>query len=183
MTSRNERIALPYAEAFLDMSGTAGLDKSINDLKSISQVLKDSTDLTKTISNPLLSSKIKKDVLKAIFSDNVEKSTLNLLYILCDRGRIAYLSDIVGKSLELSYKKARIEIVNVKSSIRFTPEQEETLSEKVKQMTKADKVKLEVTVDESLIGGFVIQVGSKTIDTSIKNQLQEISSYLGVSSF
>jgi F-type H+-transporting ATPase subunit delta len=89
----------------------------------------------------------------------------------------------VSKALELAYKKARIEIVNVKSSIKFTAEQEETLSEKVKQMTKADKVKLEVTVDSSLIGGFVIQIGSKTIDTSIKNQLQEISSYLGVSSF
>jgi F-type H+-transporting ATPase subunit delta len=183
MTSKNERIALPYAEAFLDMSGTTGLDKSINDLKTISQVLKDSQDLKKTISNPILSSKVKKDVLKAIFSDNVDKNTTNLLYILCDRGRIAYLSDIVETALELAYKKAKIEMVSVKSSIKLTQEQEEALSEKVKRMTKADKVNLEVTVDESLIGGFVIQIGSKTIDTSIKNQLQEISLYLGVSSF
>lgn len=183
MTSKNERIALPYAEAFLDMSGTTGLDKSINDLKTISQVLKDSGDLKKTISNPILSSQVKKDVLKAIFSDNVDKNTANLLYILCDRGRIGYLPDIVETSLNLAYKKAKIEMVSVKSSIKLTQEQEEALSEKVKQMTKADKVKLEVTVDESLIGGFVIQIGSKTIDTSIKNQLQEISLYLGVSSF
>lgn len=184
MTSRNTKIALPYAEAFLDLAINSDfLSEAINDLNTISAILEDSSEFKKLIANPLLSSTIKKEVLKGIFDDSVNKNTLKLLYILCDRGRIAYLSDIVDKGLELGYKKARIELVQVKSAIQFTAEQSETLSDKLKQMIKADKVKLTMVVDESLIGGFVIQVGSKTIDTSIKNQLQEMSSYLGIRSF
>jgi len=48
-------------------------------------------------------------------------------------------------------------------------------------MTGAEQIRLEVNVNPNLIGGFIIQVGSKIIDTSIQGQLRELSSYLGAS--
>ena len=48
-------------------------------------------------------------------------------------------------------------------------------------MTGAKQIKLKLTVDESLIGGFIIQVGSKIVDSSIKGQLRKLASYLGAS--
>lgn len=48
-------------------------------------------------------------------------------------------------------------------------------------MTGIDQIKLDLNVNPNLIGGFVIQVGSKIIDTSLQGQLRELSSYLGAS--
>jgi len=49
-------------------------------------------------------------------------------------------------------------------------------------MTGAEQIKLDITINPNLIGGFVVQVGSKIIDTSIQGQLRELASYLGASS-
>jgi F-type H+-transporting ATPase subunit delta len=48
-------------------------------------------------------------------------------------------------------------------------------------MTGAEQIRLDISINSNLIGGFVIQVGSKIIDTSIQGLLREVSSYLGAS--
>ena len=83
--------------------------------------------------------------------------------------------------MELAYKAASIETVKVTSAIAFTASQQDALISKLKKMTGAEQIRLEITVNSNLIGGFVIQVGSKIIDTSIQGQLRELSSYLGAS--
>ena len=103
------------------------------------------------------------------------------MLVLCDRGRISYLESIVDKALELAYKAASIETVKVTSSVPFTSIQQEALTSKLKKMTGADQIRLEITTNSNLIGGFVVQVGSKIIDTSIQGQLKQLSSYLGSS--
>ena len=69
----------------------------------------------------------------------------------------------------------------VASSVKLSSAQTEALVDKLKAMTKADQIKLELKVDESLIGGFKVQIGSRIIDTSVQNQLKQLSSYLGAS--
>lgn len=182
MTSRNIKLAQPYAEALLDLTSKDGsLDKIINDLNSISTTLAESADLRKAIANPTLPANVKKDIIKSIFGNNISANVTKFLLVLCDRGRISYLSDIIEKALEIAYKKASIEIAYVTSSTSLTSSQEESLISKLQSMTGAKQIKLKLTVDESLIGGFIIQVGSKIVDSSIKGQLRKLASYLGAS--
>jgi F-type H+-transporting ATPase subunit delta len=101
--------------------------------------------------------------------------------VLCDRGRISYLADILEKALEIAYKKASIEVAYVISSNQLTASQEEALILKLQAMSGAKQIKLKLTVDEALIGGFIVQVGSKIIDSSIRGQLRQLASYLGAS--
>jgi F-type H+-transporting ATPase subunit delta len=180
MTSRNIKLASPYAEALLDVS-SGSIDKVISDLNCISSALSDSSDLRKALSNPLLSTVTKKSIVKSIFSDSVSDTIVKFLMVLCDRGRISYLPDITEKALEIAYKKASIQMAYVTSSVEVTASQEENLITKLKTMTGAKQIKLKLTVDSSLLGGFVIQVGSKIIDNSVKGQLKQLASYLGAS--
>lgn len=182
MTSRNIKLAQPYAEALLDLTSKEGpLDKIINDLNSISTILSDSSELRKAISNPTLPANVKKDIIKSVFGTSVNPILIKFLMVLCDRGRISYLDSIIEKGLEIAYKKASIEIAYVTSSTQLTASQEESLVSKLQIMSGAKQIKLKLVVDEALIGGFVIQVGSKIIDSSIKGQLRQLASYLGAS--
>jgi F-type H+-transporting ATPase subunit delta len=180
MTSRNIKLAQPYAEALLDIN-TDSLDRVIMDLNSLSTVLSESVDLRKALSNPLLSATAKKEIIKSVFADSVNNSIIRFLMVLCDRGRISYLDAIIEKALELAYQKSSIEIAYVASSTEITASQEESLTAKLKSMTGAKQIKLKISVDNSLIGGFIAQIGSKVIDTSVKGQLRQMSAYLGAS--
>lgn len=182
MTSRNIKLAQPYAEALLDLISKEGsLDKIINDLSSISTVLSESVELRKAISNPTLPATVKKEIIKSVFGNSINPTLTKFLMVLCDRGRISYLNDIIEKALEIAYKKASIEIAYVTSSTQLTASQEESLVSKLQTMSGAKQIKLKLVVDEALIGGFIIQVGSKIIDSSIKGQLRQLASYLGAS--
>ncbi len=180
MNSKNTKIAQPYAEAFLELSSKGSLDTLINDLNYLSSSLS-SAELKKLLSNPLINSQNKKNIVKSIFGDKVDSKTLKFLMVLCDRGRLSYLESIVDKSIELAYKAASIEIVKVTTSVGFTPSQQDSLITKLKKMTGANQIKLDIVINPNLIGGFVVQVGSKIIDTSIQGQLRDLSSYLGAS--
>jgi F-type H+-transporting ATPase subunit delta len=181
MNSKNTKIAQPYAEAFLELAAQSSLETTINDLNCLSTALANSNDLKKLLSNPLVNSENKKSIIKSIFSDKIDNITLKFLLVLCDRGRISYLNSILEKAIELAYKAASIEIVKVTSSTTFSPSQQEALTSKLKKMTGADQIKLEINTNPDLIGGFIVQVGSKIIDTSIQGQLRDLSSYLGAS--
>lgn len=178
MSSRNAKIAKPYADAFLEIANKSNV---INDLNCIATALNESKDLQKAIANPLVSASAKKDIIKSIFSGNVDSNTIKFMMVLCDRGRIEYLSSIVEAAMILAYKQASIEIAYVTSSVKLSSAQTDALVEKLKAMTKAEQIKLETKVDEKLIGGFKVQIGSKIIDTTVQNQLKQLSSYLGAS--
>lgn len=72
-------------------------------------------------------------------------------------------------------------MVKVVTATTFTSAQQEALISKLKKMTGAEQIKLESEVNSDLIGGFIVQIGSKVIDTSIRGQLRQLSSYLGAS--
>lgn len=183
MSSKNLKIAQPYAEAFLELSNKGSLDSVINDLNCVSSSVSGSVELKILLANPLINSLTKKNVIKSVFTDKVDISTLKFLLVLCDRGRISYVESIIDKALELAYKAASIETVKVISSTAFTSAQQEALVAKLKKMTGAEQIRLDITTNPNLIGGFVVQIGSKIIDTSIQGQLKQLSSYLGSSVF
>ena len=174
------KVAEPYAEALIDLAkSNDSLKETTNDMNIVSQFLANSSDLKKFLGNPTITKDAKKNVVKDILGEQISGSTLKFLLLLVDRGRIEVLEQIAQKFLELSYKQESIEIAKVTSSIQLSAEQQQKIAEKLKAITGAKQIKLALKVDPELIGGFTIEVGSKMIDTSIRGQLNKMSSLLG----
>ena len=102
----------------------------------------------------------------------------NFLFLLADRKRINYLETITERYLELVYDLANIKIVEVTSANQISEEQQQLLTEKLQSMTNAKEIKLLITLDSTLIGGFLIKTNSQVIDLSIKGQIKELASHL-----
>jgi F-type H+-transporting ATPase subunit delta len=174
------KVAVPYAEALLDLAkSNDSLKETTNDMNIVSQFLANSSDLKAFLGNPLITKAAKKNVVKDIFSEQIEGSTLKFLLLLVERGRIEVLESISQKFLELSFKQDSIEIAKITSSVQLSAQQQKDIAEKLKVITGAKQIKLALKVDPALIGGFTIEIGSKMIDTSIRGQLRQISSLLG----
>ena len=76
MSSKNVKIAQPYAEAFLELSNRGSLDTVINDLNCVSSSVSGSAELKTLLSNPLINSLTKKNVIKSVFGDKIDNNTL-----------------------------------------------------------------------------------------------------------
>nr|CRF40109.1 ATP synthase CF1 subunit delta [Laurencia snackeyi] len=181
MSNKNlmSTVALPYAEALLDIAKQdSSLDDFTQNLSSISTVLSESKELRELLFNPIIDNTVKKEILKSLFVNQVNNSILNFLYILVDRRRISSLDVIIDKYLELNYRLESIVIAEVSAAVDLNDLQIEALTEQIKLMTQSNKVRLIISINPSLIGGFVIKIGSKIIDTSLSGKLNKISLYL-----
>ena len=175
------KVSEPYAEALLDLAkSNNSLQDMTNDMNIVSQFLANSSDLKKFLGNPLITKDAKKNVVKDVLGEQIDGRTLKFLLLLVDRGRIELLESVAEKFLELSYKQESIEIAKITSSIKLSADQQKEIAEKLKIITGAKQIKLALKVDPQLIGGFTIEIGSKMIDTSIRGQLRQISTLLGV---
>nr|QUE28805.1 AtpD [Porphyropsis coccinea] len=170
------KVSQPYAEALLELvKETSGANDDVN---LVIESLKASEDLHHTLCNPLLPASTKKKILQDIFGKQIGEVCLSFLMVLVDRKRISIVCIILEKYLILSYQISSVTIAEVTTAIPFTPEQHDSLKAKIKTMTSAQEVKLVITVNPELIGGFTIQIGSKVIDTSLQGQLKQMASYL-----
>jgi len=173
------KVASPYARALYDFSVDQNLMHQITaDFQNLEVFLNKTPDLTQYLNNPLIKSEQKREVLDKTLKSQINKETFKFLIVLVDRSRINLLEAIITSYLQLVYSAASIKMIEVTTAYAFTNLQKNTLIKKLKELTNAREIRLVITVDSSLIGGFLITTNSKVLDFTIKNQLQKLAKHL-----
>lgn len=173
------KIAAPYARALFDFSVEKNIMHQITaDFQNLEIFLDESTELTEYLNNPIVSQDAKREILSKTLQSQVNTETFKFLMVLVDRERINLLKSVIANYLELVYQTASIKTIEVITAFPFTNLQKNTLVQKLKELTNAREIRLVITVDPNLIGGFLIKTESKIIDFTIKNQLQKLAKHL-----
>ena len=173
------KIAAPYARALFDFSVEKNIMHQITaDFQNLEIFLDEADELMEYLNNPVVSQTAKGEILTKILKSQVNTETFKFLMVLVNRDRINLLISVIDNYLELVYETASIKMIEVSTAYPFTNLQKNTLIQKLKELTNAREIRLVLTVDPSLIGGFLIQTESKVIDFTIKNQLQKLAKHL-----
>lgn len=173
------KISSPYARALFDFSVEKNIMHQITaDFQNLEVFLDKNKDLTNYLNNPIVSQDAKCEVLTKTLKSQLNSETFKFLTILVSRNRINLLKSIISNYLELVYKAASIKMIEVSTAYPFETAQKNTLIQKLKELTNARDIRLVITVDSGLIGGFLIRTESKIIDFTIKNQLQKLAKHL-----
>ena len=173
------KIASPYARALFDFSVEQNIMHQITaDFQNLEIFLNETAELTDYLNNPIVSQDAKREILTKTLQLQVNTETFKFLMVLVNRGRINLLKTIITNYLELVYKTASIKMIEVSTSFAFTNLQKNMLIKKLKELTNAREIRLVITVDSSLIGGFLIKTESKVIDFTVKNQLENLAKHL-----
>jgi len=173
------KIAAPYARALFDFSVEKNIMHQITaDFQNLEIFLDEAGELTDYLNNPVIVKAAKREILAKTLQSQVNAETFKFLMVLVDRDRINLLQAVISNYLELVYETASIKTIEVLTASPFTNSQKNTLIQKLKELTNAREIRLVITVDPSLIGGFLIKTESKVIDFTIKNQLQKLAKHL-----
>jgi len=173
------KIAMPYARALFDFSVEKNIMHQVTaDFQNLEIFLNETGELTEYLNNPLVSATAKREILTKTLESQINTETFKFLMVLVTRDRINLLNSIIANYLELVYETASIKMIEVSTAFAFTNLQKDTLIQKLKELTNAREIRLVITIDPSLIGGFLIKTESKVIDFSIKNQLQKLAKHL-----
>ncbi len=165
-------ISQRYALALFELSNEANkTDIYVSKLSLFMNFYNSDDNLKNYIKNPTNTYTNQKKVFENILNAmNMDRIIKNFFFILIMKKRIFFVGEIIEEFLRLvSSKKGEIS-ANLISSKKVD---DKTISEIEKEISESVKgtIKLNSKVDESLIGGIVLQIGSLMIDTSIKNKL------------
>jgi F-type H+-transporting ATPase subunit delta len=173
------RIAAPYARALFDFSVEKNIMHQITaDFQNLDIFFSETSELTEYLNSPVVKREAKREILAKTLKPQINAETFKFLMILVNRDRINLLDAVINNYLELVYQTASIKMIEVSTASAFTNLQKNTLIQKLKELTNAREIRLVITVDPSLIGGFLIKTDSKVIDFTIKNQLQQLAKHL-----
>ena len=167
------------ARALFDFSVEKNIMHQITaDFQNLETFLSETPELTKYLNNPIVSQTAKCEILAKTLESQINTETFKFLIILVNRNRINLLESVINTYLELVYETASIKMIDVSTAVAFTNAQKNTLIKKLKELTNAREIRLVISVDPSLIGGFLIKTDSKVIDVTIKNQLEQLAKHL-----
>lgn len=165
------RAAIRYAKAVLDQANHAKISEVVfGDMKSIQETLAGSKELRVVLQSPVVKAEDKKQALIQIFEKNSDV-TKGLIQILSSNKRINLLGGVAGAYVDLYNNSKGVKVATVITAVAITPEIQATVLSKVKQMTGSENVTIHNTIDDSIIGGFILRVGDLQYNASIANQL------------
>ena len=168
-------IALRYATAVFDLAQEGKAIKAIEtDLSALSDAMASSGDFNALIHSPIYS----RDEQGAAITALAKKMKLspimaNTLALMATKRRLFVLPQLVACLRAIIADDKGEVTADVTSATALIKAQADKLAKTLKAQMGKD-VTINATVDESLIGGLVVKVGSKMIDTSIRSKLNSL---------
>ncbi|SFE57450.1 F0F1 ATP synthase subunit delta [Roseivivax sediminis] len=168
-------IAERYAAAVFDITkGEGALDKLEQDVDALAQALAESADLRDLIHSPIYSRAAQQQAIMAVADKmGLSKSLKNTLGLMGSKRRLFVLPAMLTQLREMIAEEKGEVTADVTSAIELTKAQRNELAKTLKAKVGRD-VKLNTIVDAGLIGGLIVKVGSKMIDTSIRSKLASL---------
>lgn len=168
-------IATRYATAVFDLSKDAKALKSLEtDINALSAALNSSDDLRALITSPLYSRAEQGAAIAAVAKKMKLSPTMsNTLALMASKRRLFVVPQLIA-ALRAKIAKEKGEVTaDVVSAKALTKTQSDKLAKTLKASVGSDVI-INASVDETLIGGLVVKVGSKMIDTSIRAKLNAL---------
>ncbi len=172
------RIAETYAEGLYSLAKEEGLTGVIlEQLKALNEGFKQEPEFIKILAAPNLPKQERISILDESFRGRVEPYVLNFMKILTEKGYIRYFSDCCTAFHKKYNDDNNILTVRAVTAVSLNEKQVQALQSKLEKIT-GKVVELSCRVDETLLGGVLLDYDGRRVDGTIKNRLDSIGSLL-----
>lgn len=171
----NPRLAARYAKALIDIVQEQNQLEAVNaDMQLLEAMASQSRELTTMLRSPIIKADLKGNALNALLQGKITNITDLFIKLLLNKGREANLPEIA--TAFIAQYKALNQVHTVKLTTAFPMDQElsDAIMAKIKAEVNNQGVDLVTAVEEDLIGGFVLEVGDKLFDASVRRDLNDI---------
>ena len=165
-----------YAEAAFQIATRDGsIETWRRDLDAAAATLGEG-QLLDVLANPALPLDERHEVVDRVYS-GLSGPARNLISLLVRRGRIEQLPRVAAEFGRLDDQRQGIVHATATSALPLTDTEVRALTARLEQMT-GGTVALQTEVDESLLGGLIVRVGSRLIDASVRGRLERLRNQL-----
>ena len=169
-------VAGRYASALFDLAKDTNSVATVEaDLVKFGGLLDQSEDLRSMVRSPVISAAEQGKALAAIAAKaGISGITANFLALVARNKRLFVVADMIKNFRALAAKSRNEVMAEVTSAMPLTDAQLAALKDTLKS-TADSTIVLATKVDPSLLGGLIVKIGSRMIDSSLKTKLAGLS--------
>ena len=164
-----------YASALYDLAAEKKIvDAVLKDFELLQKCIQENKDLKLLVKSPLITSSDKINIFEKILSkQQTDKLTSTFLKVISRNKRFAKLSSIISQFMNINSQRRGDIFVDVTSAEELLDKQKNGIKDKLKSML-GEKLSLNFNVDKKIIGGLIIKIGSKMIDSSLATKINKL---------
>ncbi len=110
---------------------------------------------------------------EAVFGGKLPSNVVSFMQLLCEKGRIASFKSCVNEYRNLLLAKKNITSAFVTSAVELTEAEKTALKRKLEKIS-GNSVELHLSVDESLLGGLMVEMNGTVMDGTLRQRLREV---------
>jgi F-type H+-transporting ATPase subunit delta len=167
------RAAIRYAKALMQLSIERNDLEVVNtDIVYVKSAVEASKELATLMMSEVVQEPKKANIYKALFEGKISELTLNFMLLLAKNHRSAIIPSVL-KAFEEQYKSHKnIHTVNITAASKMDEAVKSDLVKILQEKAPGSTVEINETINEDLIGGFVIRTKDHQIDASVANRLK-----------
>ena len=173
--SSGDLISDRYASALYDLAAEKKtVDPVLEDLTFLQKCILENKDLKLLVKSPLITSSDKLNIFEKILSKKkADVLTNTFLKVLSSNKRFAKLSSIISQFININSQRRGDILADVTSAEELSDNQKKEITDQLKS-TLGEKLSLNYYVDKKIIGGLIVKVDSKMVDSSLATKINKL---------
>lgn len=168
-------VSKTYGEALFELAAEEGKeDVFLEEIMALKEILKENPDFNKLMNHPKILKEEKLAVLDNVFKGRISDELAGFLHLVISKDRYGEIDGILDYFIDEVKKLKGIGIAYVTTAIPLGAAKQKEVEAKLLATTNYKQMEMHFEVDGELIGGMVIRIGDRVVDSSIKTKLFEM---------
>lgn len=165
-----------YGDALFELALEKNmLDEVWSETQVLADVWNEDNGFADMMANPRIAKEEKIAFINEVFGGRASEVITGFLAILVEKGRTAEIISVLDYYSDKVREYKKIGVAYVTSAIELSDSQKLDVEKKLLEVTDYVDFEIDYVVDASLIGGMVIRIGDRILDSSIKQKLNSMS--------
>ncbi|NLG03243.1 MAG: ATP synthase F1 subunit delta [Clostridia bacterium] len=172
-------ISKTYGEALYELAIEKDMvDVLTEEVSALIEILCQNKEFTKLMNHPQIVKEEKEEIMERIFKGRISDELTGFLKIIISNNRYAEVVPILQYYIARVKELKNIGIAYVTTAQELSEQQQKAIEQRLLDTTKYVKMEMNYELDSSIIGGMVIRIGDRVVDSSIRTKLYELSKSL-----
>lgn len=169
-------VSKTYGDALFELAlETNQLDSMLDEVKAVDQALSEDKDLTRLMNHPKIVKEEKMKLIEDIFKGRASDELVGLMRMLVEKGHYNEMGEVFAYFIDMVKEHKNIGTAYVTSAIELSDDQKKAVEKRLLETTKYEQFEMHYAVDAALIGGMIIRIGDRVVDSSIQTKLRGLT--------
>ncbi|MBO1869779.1 ATP synthase F1 subunit delta [Lachnoanaerobaculum sp. Marseille-Q4761] len=168
-----------YGDAYVSVvSEKNNLIDALEEIKLLKNILLENGEIIELLDSPKLDDEEKTAFIKGIFENHISVDSLGFLLTVIEKKRQAELLPIVDYVIDCIKELLLIGKATITTALELDDAKKERIVDELLKTSHYKSLEVEYVVDNSIIGGIVIRIGDRVVDSSVKTRIEKMRKML-----